>query len=49
MSQLWYGLVAIVKPPVSSLTALRTACLPNCKAARTRLNAAAPWLQPTLR
>jgi len=48
-SQLWYGLAAIVKPPVSSLTALRTACLPNCKAARTRLNAAAPWLQPTLR
>lgn len=49
MSQLWYGLAAIVKPPVSSLTALRTACLPDCNAARTRLNAAAPWLQPTLR
>jgi exosortase len=47
-SQLWYGLAAIVKPPVSSLTALRTVCVPDCKAARTRLNAAAPWLQPTL-
>jgi exosortase len=49
LSQLWYGLAAIVRPPVSSLTALRTPCLPDCKAAGTRLNAAAPWLQPTLR
>lgn len=49
MSQLWYGLAAIARPPVSSLTALRTACLPDCNAARTRLNAAASWLQPTLR
>jgi exosortase len=49
MSQLWYGLAAIVKPPVSSLTALRTACLPDCNAARTRLSAAAAWLQPALR
>jgi exosortase len=49
MSQLWYGLAAIVKPPISSLTALRTACLPDCNAARTRLSAAAAWLQPTLR
>jgi exosortase len=49
MSQLWYGLAAIVRPPVSSLTALRTPCLPDCNAARTRLDAAAPWLQPTLR
>jgi exosortase len=49
MSQLWYGLVAIVKPPVSSLTALRAVCLPDCRTARTRLNAAAPWLRPTLR
>jgi exosortase len=49
MSQLWYGLAAVVEPPVSSLTALRTACLPDCDAARTRLNAAAAWLQPKLR
>ena len=48
ISQLWYGLAAIVRRPVSSLTALRTPCLPDCKAARTRLGAAAPWLQPTL-
>jgi len=49
MSQLWYGLAAIVRPPVSSLTALRTLCVPDCNAARTRLDAAAPWLQPMLR
>jgi exosortase len=49
MSQLWYGLAAVVKPPISSLTALRTSCLPDCNAARTRLSAAAAWLQPTLR
>jgi exosortase len=48
-SQLWYGLEAIVKPPVSSLTALRTPCLPDCKAARARLSGAAPWLRPALR
>jgi exosortase len=49
ISQLWYGLAAIVSPPVSSLTALRTTCLPDCNAARTRLSAAAAWLQPALR
>ena len=49
VSQFWYGLAAIVSPPVSSLTALRTACLPDCDAARTRLSAAAAWLQPALR
>jgi len=48
-SQLWYGLAAIVSPPVSSLTALRTACVPDCKAAGTRLSAAASWLRPALR
>ncbi|HEY1890268.1 MAG TPA: exosortase [Steroidobacteraceae bacterium] len=48
-SQLWYGLAAIVKPPVASLTALRTLCLPDCNAARQRLSAAAPWLRPALR
>jgi hypothetical protein len=48
-SQLWYGFAAIVEPPVSSLKALRTLCLPDCNAARQRLSAAAPWLQPALR
>jgi exosortase len=48
-SQLWYGLAAILSPPLSSLTALRTACVPDCSAARTRLSAAAAWLQPVLR
>ena len=49
LSQLWYGLVATVKPPVSSLTALRTPCVPDCNAAQARLSAAARWLQPALR
>ena len=49
ISQFWYGLAALVRPPVSSLTALRTACLQDCNAARTRLSAAAPWLQPAVR
>ncbi|HEX4267593.1 MAG TPA: exosortase [Steroidobacteraceae bacterium] len=49
MSQLWYGLAATVEPPLSSLTALRTACLPDCNAARARLSAAAGWLRPALR
>lgn len=49
LSQLWYGLAAIVKPPMSSLTALRTQCMPDCTAARARLSAAATWLRPALR
>ena len=48
LSQLWYGLVALVSPPISSLTALRTACEPNCRAARRRLGAAAKSLQPSV-
>ena len=48
-SQLWYGVVATVEPPVSSLTALRAACVPDCNGARARLSAAARWLQPALR
>lgn len=48
-SQLWYGLAAILKPPVSSLTALRTSCVPDCEAARARLSAAAAWAHPVLR
>jgi exosortase len=49
LSQLWYGFAAIVKPPLSSLTALRAQCVPDCKAARQRLSTAATWLQPALR
>lgn len=49
LSQLWYGLAATVKPPLSSLTALRTPCVPDCNAAQARLSAAAEWLQPALR
>ena len=48
ISQLWYGLAAIVKPPMSSFTALRTSCVPDCKAAHARLSAAASWLQPAV-
>ncbi|HEV2268367.1 MAG TPA: exosortase [Steroidobacteraceae bacterium] len=49
LSQLWYGLAATLKPPVSSLATLRAACVPDCNAARARLSAAATWLQPVLR
>ena len=48
LSQLWYGLAAIVQPPVSSLTALRSTCSPDCNAARGRLSAATQWLRPAL-
>lgn len=49
LSQLWYGVAATVKPPMSSLIALRAQCLPDCNTARTRLSAASKWLQPVLR
>lgn len=48
VAQLWYGLHALVHPPLSSLTALRTICSPNCRAAQSRLAAAAAWARPTL-
>jgi Protein of unknown function (DUF3485) len=47
LSELWYGLSALLGRPLSSLTALRTVCAPDCGAARTRL-AAATALQPAL-
>lgn len=47
-SQLWYGLKALVNPPLSSLTAIRSVCSPNCKVARVLLNSAAESVQPTL-
>ena len=48
LSQLWYGLQALVSPPLSSLTALRSTCTPNCRSARSRLRSAAATLRPTL-
>ena len=47
LSQLWYGLAALVNPPISSLTALRTACRRDCRAARARIEALAGEVQPT--
>lgn len=49
LSQLWYGLVALIDPPLSSLTALRTACSANCHEARDRLAALAIQVQPHFR
>jgi EpsI family protein len=47
LSQLWYGLAALTgRPPLSSLTALRVACDPDCAAVREQLAAAAARLQP---
>ena len=46
LSQLWYGLVAFTTRPVSSLTALRAVCHPDCAAARARLDVAAAKLLP---
>ncbi len=47
LSQLWYGLESLVRPPVSSLIALRTRCTADCKAARARLRSAVETVQPT--
>jgi EpsI family protein len=44
LSQLWYGIAAFTGVPVSSLSALRVACVPTCEAARARLAAAVPLL-----
>ncbi len=50
LSQAWYGLEALaLHPPISSLTAVRTACLPDCKTARNTLNAVAADFQPSIR
>jgi len=46
LAQFWYGLVALIDPPLSSLRALRAACLPDCAAAQRRLAAAARALRP---
>ena len=47
LSQAWYGLAALLDPPLSSLIALRTICQPDCRAARARLSAVARSVQPT--
>jgi exosortase len=47
LSQLWYGIAALAGRPVSSLTALRALCKPDCAAARGRL-AVATELRPAL-
>ena len=49
LSQLWYGLEALVDPPLSSIIALRTVCTADCTAAQIRLSSASVWLRPTLR
>lgn len=49
LSQLWYGVIALAHPPLSSLIALRTVCVPDCRAGEARLTAAAVALEPTFR
>lgn len=49
LAQLWYGMAALANPPVSSLTALRAVCRPDCAAARARLAGAATELEPAVR
>lgn len=48
VAQLWYGLAALTTRPVSSLTAARAVCSPDCRAARRLLSAAAV-LEPVVR
>lgn len=48
LSQLWYGVLALVNPPLSSLTALRTRCAVDCRDARARLAIAAGILTPRI-
>ena len=48
LSQLWYGIAAFTTRPVSSLTALRAICHPDCAAARARLNHASAELAPVV-
>lgn len=49
LSQLWYGIAALTSRPVSSLTAFRAVCTPDCAAARSQLAAATTGLEPALR
>ena len=49
LSQLWYGLAALIHPPLSSLVALRTPCVPDCVTAEQRLRIASAHLRPIFR
>ena len=46
LSQIWYGLAALIDPPLSSLTAMRAKCQPNCRAARKQLEALSHVVRP---
>lgn len=46
LGQFWYGFEALLRAPLSAEIALRTRCLPDCRVAVARLNAAATALQP---
>ena len=46
LSQIWYGLAALIDPPLSSLTAMRAKCQPDCRAARKQLEALSRVAQP---
>ena len=46
LSQVWYGLAALINPPLSSLTAMRAKCEPNCRAARKQLKALSHVVRP---
>lgn len=49
LAQLWYGVAALARPVVSSVTALRARCLPGCAAAHQRLIELAARLPPVAR
>ena len=48
LAQLWYGVAAMTTPVLSSLTALRVVCQPDCASAQERLASASVQLQPKL-
>lgn len=45
-SQAWYGLVALVDPPISSLTAFRAVCQSDCSAAHALLSTIVQKVRP---
>ena len=46
LSQIWYGLAALIDPPLSSLTAMLAKCQPSCRTARTQLETLSRVVQP---
>ncbi len=46
LSQLWYGLAALIDPPLSSLIAMRAKCQSDCRAARKQLETLSRVAQP---